>query len=313
MIASSQGHDENVQEQMDVEHGLSVAFKAEGYERVHGVAAHYVKGSEGNEENHAIALVLGRLCAFALVKNIPDQTVLGLLALFHSAGVDIGQKHHHCAAISSFAGIVASMCLEGVARSFADKPRNLQHPSCWRLIYDGVTLGNGSTVTVVLICFTSAQGDIEVELLGCTRTSAFSDATHTGTGIMNLLTKTLQISDSNARCDSTTGLRCAHVPASSRDPLKVHEAESRSVHRGMFLTCMVADRAYTGFSGTRLDEWLGEKLGVWGILGRARRIGMADLFHCFDGCARKVWDGDATGRREGKKSSSRIQRRRSLV
>ena len=139
MIASSQGHDEGVQEQMDVEHGLSVAFKAEGYYTVHGVPGRYVKASKGNEENHAIALILGRLYAFALVKNIPDQTVLGLLALFHMAGVDIGQKHHHCAAISSFAGIVASMCLEGVARSFADKPRNLQHPSCWCLIYDGVT------------------------------------------------------------------------------------------------------------------------------------------------------------------------------
>ena len=139
MIASSQGHDEGVQEQMDVEHGLSVAFKAEGYRTVHGVPGRYVEGKKGNEENHAIALILGRLYAFALVKNIPDQTVLGILTLFHMAGVDIGQKHHHCAAISSFAGIVASMCLEGVARSFADKPRNLQHPSCWRLIYDGVT------------------------------------------------------------------------------------------------------------------------------------------------------------------------------
>ena len=183
MIASSQGHDEGVQEQMAVEHGLSVAFKAEGYDRVHGVAGHYVKGSEGNEENHAIALVLGRLYAFALVKNIPDQTVLGILTLFHMAGVDIGQKHHHCAAISSFAGIVASMCLEGVARSFADKPRNLQHPSCWRLIYDGVALGNGATVTVVLICFTSAEGNNEVEFLGCSRCGSESGAAGTGQGI----------------------------------------------------------------------------------------------------------------------------------
>ena len=152
---------------------------------------------------------------------------------------------------------------------------------------------------MVLICFTTAEGDIEVELLGCTRTSAFSDATHTGTGIMNLLTKTLKISDSNARCDSRTGLRCAHyVPASSRDPLKVHEAESRSVHRGMFLTCMVSDRAYSGFTGTRLDEWLCEKLGVRGILGRARRVGMADLFHCFDGCAKKVWEGNKKERKK---------------
>ena len=32
-----------------------------------------------------------------------------------------------------------------------------------------MTLGNGATVTVVLICFTSHEGNIEVELLGCLR------------------------------------------------------------------------------------------------------------------------------------------------
>ena len=37
------------------------------------------------------------------------------------------------------------------------------------MIYDGVTLGNGATVTVVLICFTSHEGNIEVESLGCLR------------------------------------------------------------------------------------------------------------------------------------------------
>ena len=37
------------------------------------------------------------------------------------------------------------------------------------MIYDGVTLGNGATVTGVLICFTSHEGNIEVELLGFLR------------------------------------------------------------------------------------------------------------------------------------------------
>ena len=136
--ASSQGHDEDVQEQMDDEQGISVAFEAAGYETVHGVAGRYVQGSEGNAENHAIALVLGRLYVYALVKNIPEDTVVGILTLFRLAGIDIGQTHHHRTAISSFTGIAASMCIEGVAQSFAHKPRNLQHPSCWRLIYDGV-------------------------------------------------------------------------------------------------------------------------------------------------------------------------------
>ena len=34
----------------------------------------------------------------------------------------------------SFTGIVARMCIEGVAQSFARKPENLHYPSCWRLI-----------------------------------------------------------------------------------------------------------------------------------------------------------------------------------
>ena len=84
------------------------------------------QGSKGrNAENHAIALVLGRLYMYALVKNIPDDTVAGILVLFRLAGVDVGQKHHNRQAISSFAGIAASMCIEGVAKAFADKPKNL--------------------------------------------------------------------------------------------------------------------------------------------------------------------------------------------
>ena len=80
-----------------------------------------MQGSKGrNAENHAIALVLGRLYMYALVKNIPDDTVAGILVLFRLAGVDVGQKHHNRQAISSFAGIAASMCIEGVAKAFAD-------------------------------------------------------------------------------------------------------------------------------------------------------------------------------------------------
>ena len=48
----------------------------------------------------------------------------------------------------------------------------------------------------------------------------------------------------------------------------------------MFLTCMPADRAYTGYTGIKLDVWLSAELGVRGLLGAARRVGMSDLFHC---------------------------------
>ena len=295
--ASSQNRGEEVKEQKDCEEEKesSSALAAAGYDTIHGVAGHYVQGSKGNAENHAIALVLGRLYMYALVKNIPDDTVAGILTLFHLAGVDIGQKHHHRGAISSFAGIVASMCIEGAAKAFADKPKNLQHPSCWRLIFDGVTLRSGVTVTVVLVCYTSAEGDIEVEYIGCSRCGARSNAADTGQGVLELLNKTLKISDSNALCESRRGLRLsevANVAASSQD------REGRRVQRGVFLTSMPVDRAYSGRTGSGADAWLSEKLGVRGLLGTARRVGMSDLFHCFDGCAQKVWHG---GEKQAKK------------
>ena len=41
------------------------------------------------------------------------------------------------------------------------------------------------------------------------------------------------------------------------------------------------------------------------MAGSARRVGMSDLFHCFDGCARKVWDGHAAERREARRLEAR--------
>ena len=72
ITASSQGHDEDVQEQMDDEQGISVAFKAVGYDAVHVVAGRYVQGSEGSAENHAIALVLGLSEDADLAPDHPD-------------------------------------------------------------------------------------------------------------------------------------------------------------------------------------------------------------------------------------------------
>ena len=127
--------------------------------------------------------------------------------------------------------------------------------------------------------------------------------------MLELLNKTLKIGDSNALCNIRRGLglpEVANIAASSPGH------EGRRVQRGVFLTSMPVDRAYSGRTGSGADAWLSEKLGVRGLLGTARRVGMADLFHCFDGCARKVWDGQAKGgKRQG--GSSRIQTRRSQI
>ena len=121
--APSQGQEEDTQ-QTDDDQEMSVALQTvtEGAQTHHGVTGRYVVAADGNSENHAISLVLGRLYVYALVKNIPDETVAGILSLFRLAGVDIGQKHHHKAAISSFGGIVSRMCIGGVAQSFGKPP-----------------------------------------------------------------------------------------------------------------------------------------------------------------------------------------------
>ena len=93
--------------------------------------------------------------------------------------------------------------------------------------------------------------------------------------MLELLNKTLKISDSNALCNSRRGLglsEAANVAASPQGH------EGRRVQRGVFLTSICVDRAYSGRTGSGAGAWLSEKLGVRGLLGTARRVGMSDLF-----------------------------------
>ena len=200
--AASQSQDQDVEEDVS-------AFRDAGREVFQGVIGKYVQASRDNAANHATALVLGRIYLYASVTNIPDRLLTGIMSLFHMAGVDIGQKHHHHRAISSFGGIVARMCLEAVAKAWAKAPKNLQHPSSWRLIFDGVTLRNGVTVTAVLVCYTSASGDIAVDYIGCVRCGSRSDAASTGRGVLDLLNKVLKVCEPNSACYSRRGLRLA--------------------------------------------------------------------------------------------------------
>ena len=110
------------------------AFQSAGYQMHHRVSGHYVQASAKNSENHAIALVLGRLYVYALVKNIPDSTVVGFLTQLHLAGVDVGQPGHYNHVSSAYCGIVACVCLKAKAVEFGTKPTNLLHPSAWRLM-----------------------------------------------------------------------------------------------------------------------------------------------------------------------------------
>ena len=41
--------------------------------------------------------------------------------------------------------------------------------------------------------------------------------------------------------------------------------------------------------GNKADDEVGKRLGVTGLLGMSRRIGMADAFHCINGCAMRAF------------------------
>ena len=139
------------------------------------VPGNYVRASVENPEAHATALVLGRAFAMCAVHNIPDTTCQKMLAQLHLAGVDLGQKHHSRDAISAYIGVLARLSMSSKSEGFWTPPRNLQFPSAWRLVFDGVTLPHGVTVTVVLVVFTSFSGEIETAFLGCTRTATIKE------------------------------------------------------------------------------------------------------------------------------------------
>ena len=61
--------------------------------------------------------------------------------------------------------LAASVALELTRVRFKDKPQNLPFPSAWRVVWEGITIKNGATVLVIIIVFTTPQGNIESELL----------------------------------------------------------------------------------------------------------------------------------------------------
>ena len=160
-------------------------------------------------------------------------------------------------------------------------PKNLLFPSARRLIFDGITLSNGATVTVVLVAYTSQDGDIVVDFLGCAHGGASSVGWEQARSVYSMLDRVLNVADATATCRGSVGLPLEPL-ASSRG--------QAAVRRGMFLACIPCDRAYCGKAGTGADAHLSEMLGCQGILGTHRRVGMADLFHCYDGCAKATWN-----------------------
>ena len=69
------------------------------------------------------------------------------------------------------------------------------------------------------------------------------------------------------------------------------ESTATDAPRGMLLTCIPCDRAYCGQTGTGADAVVAAALGMHGLFGRARRVGMEDLFHWYCGCGKSACVG----------------------
>jgi hypothetical protein len=121
-------------------------WQPSGWQVLCGVPGHYLKTSPAHASAHSTALTLGRLYAMAAVENIPDTVCQRFLSQLHLSGARVGQKHHGIHAISAFTGILARLCTASARSEFWGSVPNLSCPSAWRLIFDGVTLQNGTTV-----------------------------------------------------------------------------------------------------------------------------------------------------------------------
>ena len=139
-----------------------------------------------------------------------------------------------------------------------------------------------------------------VDFLGCAYGGASSVGAEQARSVYSVLDRVLNVADATATCRGSVGLPL-EPPASSRG--------QAAVRRGMFLACIPCDRAYCGKTDIGADAHLSEMLGCQGILGTHRRVGMADLFHCYDGCAKATWNTNRKSS-QGQADSLRLRLRR---
>jgi len=264
----------DVQEELiDAQNGEA---DAEGPTECKGVKGRYFDFADRNPQAHATGLVLGRAYVWGAMNNVSARAMTGLLAQFRLASVDIGQKYHEHGARNMYLQILAKLLRDDTRVSFWDSIKNLQHPSAWRLIFDSITLANGSTEMVIIVVYTNSEGKITAELCDLKNCGKSHTGEKEANLILNSLGQRLSLFARQARCVSFVGLPLEH---SSQDLW----------HRGNFLTCIPCDRAYSGYTGTGADRIIGDKLHIHGVLHLPRRVGMADLFHCYDSSMKKVW------------------------
>ena len=84
----------------------------------------------------SVAVVLGRVMTWGLIHKVPDNVVTSLFAQLALAGVSMGHKYHHAAAVPEFARAARALMAVDLREQFWRQPPNCNHPSCWRLSCD---------------------------------------------------------------------------------------------------------------------------------------------------------------------------------
>ena len=177
-----------------------------------------------------------------------------------------------------FSTLASQMCQKMTCSRFSDPPVNLPFPSCFRLVWDGITLKTGATVIPILVVFTDYAGRIVSELVDAP-ISQGSSGPEVAALVNGVLERKLSISK-KVTFRSTRGL--SSTQASSQSAAAGESMSSRCD----LLTSMVVDRAYSGDTGNKADAYLGQKLGM------KQRVGLADKIHCCTGAADFVWSGN---------------------
>ena len=263
----------------DVSQGLEQASlqPTPKMQEVGGVRGRYLPQALLQPQEHAIAITIGRIIIWGTVNAIPNRTLEGLMAQMSLANAALGEKYHGKWFASMFATLASQMCQKMTCSRFSDPPVNLPFPSCFRLVWDGITLKNGATVIPILVVFTDYAGRIVSELVDAP-ISQGSSGPEVAALVNGVLERKLLINNKVA-FRSTRGLSSTQVSSQSA-------AAGESMSSGCdLLTSMLVDRAYSGNTGNKADEYLCQKLGM------KQRVGLADKIHCCTGAAAFVWAG----------------------
>ena len=142
----------------------------------------------------------GRVISWSIIHNVPDSAVESLFLILQLCGLDVGSKYHSRGIVPLYATLATQLCLSMAKQEFLATPPNLPHPSCYRLMYDSVTIQNGTCVLVIIIAYTNKSGKIVSKLLGALPLGT----SHSGKAVCNLVTRHLEeilgISSQTVKC-----------------------------------------------------------------------------------------------------------------